>query len=63
MRYTLFCKHCGTRLMKSGEPVLATLQIEIKCPNQNCKKILNLPDDVLLKAEEKEKIIPGLDSR
>lgn len=64
MKYYIVCKHCGTTLMKTREPVLATLRIEIKCPNPNCKKLLYMPEDVLLKTEgleEKKEKRPGLD--
>jgi len=60
MKYIIVCKYCGTTLMKSKEPVLATLKIETKCPNPNCKKLLKLPEDILVKMEEKQKPQPGL---
>lgn len=60
MKYILICKFCGTILMKTDEPVLATLQIEIKCPNINCKKIIKIPEEVLVKVEGKQKSRPGL---
>lgn len=60
MKYILICKFCGTILMKTNEPVLATLQIEIKCPNINCKKLLKMPEDALVKTEKEKKIRPGL---
>ena len=47
--------------MKSNEPVLPTLQIEIKCPNINCKKIIKMPEEVLVVLEKKKSIRPGLD--
>ena len=60
MKYNIVCRYCGTILMKSKEPVLATLRIETKCPNPNCKKLLSLPEDALVKREEKQKSRPGL---
>lgn len=46
--------------MKSKEPVLAALRIEIKCPNPNCKKKLSMPEDIKVIVEEKQKVRPGL---
>lgn len=60
MKYILICKFCGTILMKSDEPVLATLRIEIKCPNINCKKIIHLPEEGLVESEKEKNTRPGL---
>jgi hypothetical protein len=46
--------------MKSDEPVLATLRIEIKCPNINCKKIIHLPEEGLVESEKEKNTRPGL---
>lgn len=61
MKYFIVCKHCGIILMKSDEPVLATLTVEIKCPNPNCKNLLQMPEDIKVIREERPKSRPGLD--
>lgn len=57
MRYIIQCKYCGALLLKTKDSFLITLQIEIKCPN--CKKILKLPNDVVINLDRKKR--PGLE--
>jgi len=39
----IVCKKCGRILMKTDEPIVAVLKIEIQCPK--CEEILKLPND------------------
>ena len=43
-KYLIQCKLCGQLLLKSKTGILFNTQI--KCPK--CKKILNLPEDVVI---------------
>jgi len=48
--------------MKTKHSAVAILEIEIKCPNQNCpKKLLKIPDDTKIIPEMKPAGRPGLD--
>ena len=62
MRYNIICIHCGAILMKTKHSAVATLEIEIKCPNRNCpKKLLKIPDDTKIIPEMKPTGRPRLD--
>lgn len=54
MKYLIVCKYCGRTLFKSKEPLVATLPIETQCPD--CKKLLKLPGDALVKLEQGKKV-------
>lgn len=45
-KYLVQCKYCGYILFKSETGILFNTQI--KCSQCKCKKILNLPEDVIL---------------
>ena len=60
-KYILICRYCGTTLMKTNEPVLAVLKVEIKCPNPNCKKLLRIPKDIKVVIEKPRKFTPGIE--
>lgn len=57
MKYIIICSFCGNILMKSNEVILGTLDIETRCPNQNCKKFIKMPKDIkiILTKERKPK--------
>ena len=43
-KYIIICKKCGRILMKTKEPIVSALDIEIKCPQ--CGELLCLPMDI-----------------
>jgi len=49
-KYLIQCKYCGYLLLKTK--IIAFLQTEIKCPK--CKKMLKLPEDVVITLEKKK---------
>jgi len=53
-KFLVQCKSCGAILLKTENPIISMLEIEIKCPNHNCKKILKLPDDAIVNPEKKK---------
>lgn len=58
-KYIIVCKACGTPLMKTKQPMVVILDVEIKC--QNCKKIIYLPEDARIIREQKDKQDKKLD--
>lgn len=54
-KYLIMCKYCGVILLKTENPVISVFEIEIKCPNPNCKRILRLPMDAIINLEKKKK--------
>lgn len=50
LKYIVVCKFCGTILLKTEDSIIGVLKITIKCPN--CKKILEMPNDVIIKGEK-----------
>ena len=59
MKYLICCKSCGTILLKTKNPILGILPAEIKCSNSNCKKLLKMPEDIIIIPEKKKR--PGLE--
>jgi len=58
MNYIVQCKFCGAILLKTNNPLIGILPGEIKCPNPNCKKLLKMPNDIIINLEKRRK---GLD--
>ena len=53
MKYLVQCKFCGSILFKTNDAVAGVLTMEIKCPNIKCKKILKIPEDIIITLERK----------
>ena len=50
-RYLIQCKFCGALLFKTK--IIAFFDTEIRCPK--CKKILKIPDDIVITKEKTKK--------
>ena len=54
-KYLVQCKYCGAMLLKSKNPTISVFEIEIKCSNPNCKRMLKLPEDIIINLEKKKR--------
>lgn len=54
-KYLIQCRCCGTILLKVENPTVSMFDIEIKCPNLNCKKMLKLPGDAIVTLDQTKK--------
>ena len=52
-KYIIVCRYCGRKLFNTEDPMIKLLIAEIQCPQ--CKKILKLKEDTLMKETDGRK--------
>ncbi len=63
-RYLFQCGYCGSLLFKSNNPAVSLMDIEIKCTNRNCGKIIKNFDEIIVNREKEAdgKVLRTLDN-